>query len=29
MTKAMGRTLDEVALLLGAVLPTLDRWKQK
>ena len=29
MAEAMGWTVDEAASLLGAVLPTLDRWRQE
>ena len=29
MAEAMGWTVDEAASLLGAVLPTLERWRQK
>lgn len=29
MAQAMGWTVDEAASLLGAVLPTLDRWRQE
>lgn len=29
MAEAMGWTVDEAASLLGAVLPTLERWRQE